>query len=462
MNRTDLETTAHWHGLRHQNRFDGVPEGVHQGLQAPIPVGGSFTYQLQFPDPGVYWYHPHIREDFTQELGLYGNIIVIPKDPDYWAPVNREVALVLDDILVEDGKVAPFSRTASNRTAMGRYGNVLLVNGSDDYRLEVSRGEVLRLYLTNTANARPFNVRIPGAQLKLVGGDLGRVERECFIEEVFLAPADRVVVDALFERPGHLAIAHRTPDRAYVIGGVVVGEHPVHRSYAADFMTLRRAAELEALRERIDADFERAPDKTLRIVGEMPGMDRHGSHVDHGMAHHGAHDTHDLSHHDATREVPAIEWEDTMPEMNLASTPANTFWKLIDQETGRANHEIQWSFAVGEQIKIRMINQLDSDHPMQHPMHVHGQRFLVLTRDDVRNDNLVWSDTVLVMAGESVDLLLDASNPGAWMVHCHIAEHMESHMRFTFRVGEGNQTADAQTAGPHSHQPTLHREQRRS
>jgi hypothetical protein len=191
-------------------------------------------------------------------------------------------------------------------------------------------------------------------------------------------------------------------------------------------------------------------------------MDRHGSHVDHGMAHHGAHDTHDLSHHDATREVPAIEWEDTMPEMNLASTPANTFWKLIDQETGRANHEIQWSFAVGEQIKIRMINQLDSDHPMQHPMHVHGQRFLVLTRDDVRNDNLVWSDTVLVMAGESVDLLLDASNPGAWMVHCHIAEHMESHMRFTFRVGEGNQTADAQTAGPHSHQPTLHREQRRS
>ena len=87
----DLEATVHWHGLRLQNRYDGTPE-----TQRPIPIGGSFTYRLQFPDPGVYWYHPHIREDYGQEMGLYGNILVVPSEPDYWPPVNREVTLTLN------------------------------------------------------------------------------------------------------------------------------------------------------------------------------------------------------------------------------------------------------------------------------------------------------------------------------------------------------------------------------
>ena len=82
-NETDLETTVHWHGLRLDNRFDGVPEGAHHGMQPPIAPGGSFSYRLRFPDPGVFWYHPHIREDYTQEMGLYGNIVVVPSDPDY-------------------------------------------------------------------------------------------------------------------------------------------------------------------------------------------------------------------------------------------------------------------------------------------------------------------------------------------------------------------------------------------
>ncbi|MCC6791297.1 MAG: multicopper oxidase domain-containing protein, partial [Thermomicrobiales bacterium] len=62
-NEADLENTVHWHGLRLENRFDGTHE-----TQAPVPVGGRFTYRVRFPDPGVYWYHPHVREDYGQEL----------------------------------------------------------------------------------------------------------------------------------------------------------------------------------------------------------------------------------------------------------------------------------------------------------------------------------------------------------------------------------------------------------
>jgi FtsP/CotA-like multicopper oxidase with cupredoxin domain len=208
-NHGDLDTTVHWHGLRLENRYDGVPHET----QAPIPVFGEFSYRIQFPDPGLYWYHPHIREDYTQELGLYGNILVVPRDPDYWPPADRDLILTLDDLLIEDGKIAPFSPTETSYAAMGRFGNRLLVAGDPDLRLSFRAGEVVRLWLTNTANTRVFNVTLPGARIKLIGGDSGRVEYEEFVEQVLLAPSERAVVDVLVESAGALALEHHTPNR---------------------------------------------------------------------------------------------------------------------------------------------------------------------------------------------------------------------------------------------------------
>src|SRR5688572_31915345 len=78
---------------------------------------------------------------------------------------------------------------------------------------------------------------------------------------------------------------------------------------------------------------------------------------------------------------------------------------------------------------------MDSDHPMHHPFHIHGAgRFLILSRDSVVEPNLVWKDTVLIPTGQTVDVLLEVTNPGVWMAHCHIAEHHESGMVFSFKV----------------------------
>jgi FtsP/CotA-like multicopper oxidase with cupredoxin domain len=129
-NQGDTDATVHWHGLRLENRYDGTHE-----TQAPIAVGDRFSARVTFPDPGVYWYHPHIREDYGQEMGLYGNILVEPAEPDYWPAANREVVLTVDDLLLEDGKVAPFSQAETNYSAMGRFGNVLLVSGETDLSL---------------------------------------------------------------------------------------------------------------------------------------------------------------------------------------------------------------------------------------------------------------------------------------------------------------------------------------
>jgi FtsP/CotA-like multicopper oxidase with cupredoxin domain len=130
-----------------------------------------------------------------------------------------------------------------------------------------------------------------------------------------------------------------------------------------------------------------------------------------------------------------LEWEDLMPDINRASDPGNMIWQLVDRETGAVNGAIDWAFTVGDRVKIRLVNQMDQDHPMHHPFHIHGAgRFLVLARDGVPEANLVWKDTVLLPAGATVDILLDVSNPGLWMAHCHIAEHTESGMMFSFNV----------------------------
>jgi FtsP/CotA-like multicopper oxidase with cupredoxin domain len=491
VNEGDMEATVHWHGLRLDYRSDGTHE-----TQAPIPVGGRYSCTVAFPDPGLYWYHPHIREDYGQEMGLYGNVIVDPADPEYWAPVNREWVLTLDDVLIEDGRIAPFSRSETSYAAMGRFGNVLLVAGEPELALEARQGEVVRLYLTNTANTRVFKVKLPGARMKLVGGDSGRCEREEIVEEAILAPSERVILDVLFERPGELALEHHTPEKVYRLASIAVSDEPAEPSLAETFELLRSDPELTAEREGLDRHLSAEPDKTLAFVAEMDfdepaggaaaytcpmhpevvseepgrcpscgmklmamtptymcpmhpevvseepghcpscGMKLLPAHVAQaGGQHEHEHGEHGHGHDHAATD--GIEWEDDMVEVNKITTPANTRWKLIDRSTDAANHDIAWQFRVGDRVKIRLVNEMDSDHPMHHPFHIHGAgRFLVLARDGAVEQNLVWSDTVLVRTGETVDILLEVTNPGRWMAHCHIAEHHESGMMFSFDVVE--------------------------
>jgi FtsP/CotA-like multicopper oxidase with cupredoxin domain len=530
----DVEATVHWHGLRLENRYDGVPHET----QEPIPIGGTFTYQLQFPDAGFYWYHPHIREDFGLEMGLYGTIVVEPAGPGYWPAADRQLTLTLDDLLVEDGHIAPFRKSGPNYVAMGRFGNVMLINGETEFAGEAAVGEVVRLYLVNTANTRIFNFAIRGARAKLVGGDSGRYERETFTDEVLLAPSERAVLDVLFDSPGQVMLEHRTPDHTYQLGGFTVTEGTAGAAAGA-FEQLRTDRELTAEHRSLAHDLERPPDKVLAFFSLMPllyggdntpasvyacpmhpevtatepgtcpkcgmklvaapaaaapavyacpmhpevtatepgtcpkcGMKlvaapaaaapavyacpmhpevtatEPGTCPKCGMKlvpsdaplvpasepHEGAAHSHD--HGDG------LEWEDLMPEINQASDSGNMIWQLIDRQTGAVNADIDWAFTVGDRVKIRLVNEMDSDHPMHHPFHVHGAgRFLVLSRDGQPEANLVWKDTVLLRAGETVDILLDVSNPGLWMAHCHIAEHNQSGMMFSFNVARDREQA---------------------
>ena len=261
----DVEATVHWHGLRLENQYDGVPDET----QVPIPVGGTYTCKVRFPDAGFYWYHPHIREDFGLEMGLYGTIVVEPADPGYWPAADRELTLTLDDLLVEDGHIAPFRRSGPTFVAMGRYGNVMLINGETRFSGQAAAGEVVRLYVVNTANTRIFNFAIRGARAKLVGGDSGRYERETITGEVLLAPSERAVLDVLFDTPGKVGLEHRTPDHVYDLGGFTVTDGAPGAA-ARSFGVLRTDPELTAEHQAIGHDTEREPDKVLAFYSLMP------------------------------------------------------------------------------------------------------------------------------------------------------------------------------------------------
>ena len=439
-NNTDVDTTLHSHGLRLANAFDGVPDVT----QPPIKPGEQFTYTLTFPDEGIYWYHPHIREDYTQELGLYGNFLV-EGDASYWNPVNREQTLILDDISLTDEGITPFSKDYVKETLMGRFGNILLVNNEEKFHMNAKQGELIRFYITNTANTRTFNLSIPKARLKLVGGDVGRIEQETFVDSIILAPAERYIVEAYFPEKGIYSIEHRTPTQMYPLGTITVSESTTSNALAEFEKVRGNSIDYSVIRDQFDALLQKVPDKNIKLSltmkNTMEGMN-HGAMMNSGdmedtmagMDHSNM--MHSMDTAMSEDIVPkGIEWENEMAMMNSMSTTDNVEWKVIDEATGKENMEINdWNFQKGDLVKIRIFNDPNSAHPMQHPIHFHGQRFVVLRRDGKVNNNLQWKDTTLVQSGETVDIALELSNPGIWMAHCHIAEHLHAGMMFGFTV----------------------------
>ena len=427
-NQLDRPTAIHWHGVRLDNRFDGVP-GVTQPAVAP---GGTFIYTVQFPDAGIYWYHPHLREDIQQDLGLYGNILVRAAGSDPYGPVNREETLILDDLLIGDDGPVAYGTDTPTHALMGRFGNVTLVNGVPRWSAHAHQGEVVRFYLTNAANTRTWNVSFDGggARTKLVGTDVGAFERQVWAPSVVIGPAERYVVDVRFDHPGRVALVNRVRvlDRLFgrfvpetdTLGVIDVDARPARPALARTFDSPAANGKMRAEITRYlrDAHPDRPPDRELVLAMETQGLSFLSER---------------LMMLDSAWFAP-VEWGAGMPAMNWATTGKEVRWVLRDPATGRENMDIGWHFQRGDVIKLRIANERAVLHGMQHPIHLHGQRFLVLAVNGIANDNLAWKDTVLVPSGATVDLLVDLSNPGTWMLHCHIAEHLEAGMMTAITV----------------------------
>ena len=216
---------------------------------------------------------------------------------------------------------------------MGRFGNVMLTGGETDLDLDAHAGEVVRFYFTNTANTRLFNVALPGARMKLVGGDSGRYEHETFVEEVLLAPSERAIVDVLFDtrRDGSDRAPH--PDHTYTLGTVAVADDPSRASRSrAEFERSAPRRSSTAERARSTPHVERPPDKTLAFESLMPLL--YGDPERHRRRHGRARCT-PTSSRTRARHVPDLRDEAHPSAATDAELPAAEPRRMTSHDTRR-------------------------------------------------------------------------------------------------------------------------------
>lgn len=426
----DLETTLHSHGLRGDEKYDWTPIEM-MWKQKIMKYGETFEYKLKFPDEWVYWYHPHVKEELQQELWMYWNYLVEPNNPNYWSKVNREETIILDDILLDNDKIADISDNFTNYMLMWRFWSIMMINWDANYKMSAKKWEVMRMYFTNVSNTRIYNITIPWAKIKLVWWDNGKYEKEQYIDNFIIAPAERYIVEVMFNKSWTYTIQNKTPNKTYSLWKIEVSDKKLLSNYKKEFDTLRVNKDIISDIDKFRPYFDKENDKSINLtiwkkwqkwwVGMMWSMGMWGMMSMWSM---------DMWHKDNTW----IEWEDSMVSMNKNSSSNIMEWKIIEDSTKKENMNINWQFKVWDKVKIKIFNDDKSMHPMQHPIHFHGQRFLVISENWKRPDNLVWKDTAMVKTWEYIEVLVDMSNPWIWMNHCHIAEHLMSGMMMNFTV----------------------------
>lgn len=454
VNNLEIKDTLHSHGVRLDNAYDGVA-GV---TQDPVLPGGSFDYKIKFPDAGTFWYHSHMNDAYTQEMGMYGAYVVTPQGDSF---SGREETVFLDDLLLDENGIVPFPKDLTNHTLMGRFGNTMFVNGSTDYRFAPRPGETVRFHFVDSASARTFKLsvleKLGGEKpvMTQIGSDGGEMEHKIPADEILLSPGERATVDIRFPKTeGEYHLYHESSERTYMLATFTVKNDGTKSADTAIEYKDKLIFSKEALARYLMAP----PDKRIKlslvadmnVIMGMPPAAPHTSMLGTTVAYaHGDEaeaPAMDMSNMDAmmhshTGTPPKIEWEDTMGMMNTMSNSNNVKWEIIDEDNGRVNGDINWTFSKGDMVKVRIFNDPTSVHPMQHPIHFHGQHFVVLSTNGVQNDNLVWKDTTLIQTGDTVDILVEMANPGFWMAHCHISEHIHAGMMFGFMVKDGKLAA---------------------
>lgn len=378
-------STIHWHGIRIDNRFDGVP-GLTQEAVAP---GGQQDYSFVVPDAGTYWYHAHNRSVEQVARGLYGPLIVEePDQPD----IDREEVLVLDDWLLdpETAQLDPEFEARHDRSHAGRNGNLIVTNGHYGLSRPVRRHERLRLRLINAANARIFELALSGLDGWIMAHDgMPLAKPEKVTGPFLLGPGQRadLFVDVVADAGG-------MADLVQVLDGQGLSQvaFPV-----GDSGTRARRAAPSAL----------PPNPNMRINGlDMAKSAR--LHMAGG----------------AMGTLQSAEFEGS--EMTFRQlVDANQFWSF-NGVVGMTDTPLI-TVAQGRAVRLEIFN----DTVFPHAMHLHGMHF----RELMANGGFgPMRDTLLMFGGQTRSIAFMADNPGDWLFHCHMLGHAASGMMTWLRV----------------------------
>lgn len=370
INNINENTTIHWHGLQVPNGMDGVPHVT----QKPVKKGDKFIYTFKLNEPGIYWYHPHVNTAEQVGKGLYG-ILIVEKENDN-IKFDKEQLLILDDIRLDrSGQIAPFGNMMDASMA-GRYGNNYFINGKTSFDINADKGSFLKLKLVNTANARIFQFAIENHDFVVLGNDIGRIKNPYETDSLILAPGERAEILIYLNKSNKdkfkiLNLATRQPE---IIGELIYENED--KSKKEDNLIYYQ----NLIKENLKLDL---PDWSNKLNIE-PDI------------------TFDLYAINGGKE--GFKWT-----INGGYYPEKPDIQELEE---------------GKFYKLRY----SSKQRMIHPMHLHGQKFIILARDGIPVNDTMWRDTALVFPNESVDIGLIAEGKGSWVNHCHILEHAEAGM----------------------------------
>ncbi|HEX6059936.1 MAG TPA: multicopper oxidase family protein [Gemmatimonadaceae bacterium] len=340
-------------------------------VQHPIMPGDSFTYRFALPDAGTFWYHPHSNETVQLERGLSGAIVV--RGPD--EPVlDGERVLVLRDISLDrKGRIAPPGGMIEHHD--GRQGATRLVNGRREPELTMAAGRIERWRLVNASSARYIRLSIGGRPFTIIGTDGGLIDAPVTASEVLLTPGDRVEL---------------------AVGPFAEGDVLDVMALRYDRMTVARARD-----ERF---------ATLRVGPAAPSRAAIPARP---------------------RRIEPLAAADA-----AASREVHLGFKLslrhgVDFVVNREPHHRDRPVKVGELQVWDIVN----DTMMDHPFHLHGFFFQVLSVNGAPPGFRSWEDTVNVPPKGRVRIAwMPDDRPGEWMYHCHILEHHATGMMAHFEV----------------------------
>ncbi len=342
-----------------------------QATQRPVAPGETFTYRFTPPDAGTFWYHPHANETQQLEKGLYGALIVRGADEPI---VDRGQVLVFDDVDADKaGRLAKFGGFRERHD--GREGDIRLINGKAEPELTIAAGQIERWRIINASSARYIRLSLGGTVFRIIGTDGGLIEAPVEATEILLPAADRV--------------------------DILVGPFEEGQTVSIDSLRYLRTTFKTRGKESFGSLVVGPASPSIAVIPTQ------------------------------LRIIEPLADADAKPNRTVKFSVGVSLRRGLDFKVNDELHHHDQPVKVGELQVWDIVNASRMDHPF----HLHGFFFQVLSIDGKPPAFRSWEDVVNLPPRSTVRIAwMPDDRPGNWMYHCHILEHHEAGMMGHFEV----------------------------
>ncbi|MCI4646081.1 MAG: multicopper oxidase family protein [Hyphomonadaceae bacterium] len=404
-------TSVHWHGIRMPNEMDGVGSVTEPGARP----GEEFHYRFAMHDAGLYWYHPHMNSEKQIARGMFGAIVVEEANPPF---ADREIIWTLFDWgLTAEGQI-PEDKAFQLWRGFHDYTahDIITTNGRTAPDIVLKRGERVRLRIVNCSSNRRYALDFGGHDPWIIAWDSHGVEPQRLGDRPLMV-GNGVRVDLMLDGVGDPSVPHVISD---------VFDHAVYDETAAAEPIC--AIRYDTARLRPDGELER-PRPPARNPFTLPDLTSDPERIPIRMTQ----DLHEV------RDIPDIGGIATLlaAEQGVAPDQKVAVWKLNGQvlfEDLRSFQCINPTPLFECKLGRTYILELANDTPTDHPMHLHGHTFQILSKNGRKLPHPMWRDSFTLIKGDRMEVAFCADNPGDWMVHCHRGLHSHGGMMSIFRV----------------------------